>query len=185
VERLSRSDLILVPGSVRGDVSVISKVVGRPVYKASKALALLPQVLRHIASGGSLDTVEPAENVVALEPPRVEYVEAFKVNGVSIPLRGPPLVISAEIVYWVSGDSFRRTLSRYVSEGAQVIVVGSSFESSPESLADKVSAVVELGYPALAEAPSLDHARKALDSGASGLIVSSESVDSIARPPTK
>ena len=179
VERLSRSDLILVPGSVRGDVSVISKVVGRPVYKASKALALLPQVLRHIASGGSLDTVEPAENVVALEPPRVEYVEAFKVDGVSIPLRGPPLVISAEIVYWVSGDSFRRTLSRYVSEGAQVIVVGSSFESSPESLADKVSAVVELGYPALAEAPSLDHARKALDSGASGLIVSSESVDSI------
>ncbi len=179
LERLGESDLILVPGSVRGDTSVISKIVGKPVYKASKSLALLPQVLKHIASGKSLDTVEAAENLIPLEPPPVNYTEAFKVNSVSIPLRGPPLVISAEVVHWLHGDMFRRTLSRYVSEGAQIIVVGSSFESSPEVLAEKVSVAVELGHPVLAEAPSPDHARKALDSGASGLMVSTDLVDSI------
>lgn len=179
IERFKESDVVLVPGSVRGDTSVISKVLGKPVYKASKSLALLPQVLRHLASEGSLDTVEAAEKIMKASPPPVDYVEAFKINGVSIPLRGPPMVISAEIAYWLSDEMFRKTLSRYVGEGAQIIVVGSSFESSPRSLAERVSAVVELGYPVLAEAPGRDHAREALNSGASGLITSSDSVDTL------
>jgi dihydropteroate synthase-like protein len=178
-ERLKGNDVILVPGSVRGDTSVISQILGKPVYKASKSLALLPQVLKHLASKGSLDTVKAAENVMTMSPPPVDYVEAFKVNGVSIPLRGPPMVLSAEIAYWADDEMFRRTLSRYAGEGAQIIVVGSSFESSPESLAEKVSIAVELGYPVLAEAPGRDHAREALNSGASGLIISSDSADGI------
>lgn len=178
--RLGDSDVILVPGNVRGDASVISKIAGKPVYKASKALSLLPQVLRHIASGGVLDTIVNAENIIPLERPRVDYIEAFRLNGVSIPLRGPPLVISAEIPYWIKGDDFKRVMSRYVGEGAQIIVVGSSFEVSPEDLGVKVSTALELGCPVLAEAPTRDHARVALDSGASGLVVSAESVEHIA-----
>ncbi len=179
IVKLSESDVILVPGSVKGDTNVISRILGKPVYKASKALALLPQVLKYLASGGSLDTVEIAENIMTLKPPSMDYIEAFKVNGVSIPLRGPPIILSAEIVHWLQDDMFKKTMSRYVSEGAQIIVIGSSFESSSENLADKVSTSIELGYPVLAEAPTRDHAKKALDSGASGLIVSAESVENI------
>ena len=180
MEKLREADLVLVPGSVSGDTRVIADVIGKPVYKASKALTLLPQVLKHVASGGSLDTLVNAENIVSLPPPPIDYVEAFKLNGVSIPLRGPPLVISAEATYKLALEDFKKVIARYTREGAQLLVVGSSFDTSPEELSRKVSIAVELGYPVLAEAPTRDHAKAALDSGAVGLVISSDSVAYVA-----
>ncbi len=174
---LGGSDIILVPGTVLGDVRGLSLAIGRPAYKASKALSHLPQVINYLAGGGSLDTVKPAEDVVSLREPEIEYVEAFKVNSLSVPLRGPPLILASEIVSTVSVEGLREKLSRFISEGAQVIVVGSSFETSPGELASKVSYAVETGHVILAETPTRDHVREALGAGAHGVIVSTEQLE--------
>ncbi|MFN4045722.1 MAG: dihydropteroate synthase-like protein, partial [Acidilobaceae archaeon] len=176
-DALGGSDIILVPGTVLGDVRGLSMATGRPAYKASKALSHLPQVLNHIAGGGALDTVRPAEEVISLREPEIEYVEAFKINGLSIPLKGPPIILASEIVSTVGLENLREKLSKFISEGAQVIVIGSSFDTSPEELASKVSYAVETGHTILAEAPTGDHAREALGAGAHGIIVSTEHME--------
>lgn len=177
LEALKSSDIILAPGTVSGNMEILSSTVGKPVYKASKALSHLPQVISYVVDGGVLDAVKPAEEVVSLKEPLIDYVEAFKVNGLSVPLKGPPLILASEIVAAVGLESLKYRLSRFISEGAQIIVIGSSFDTSPGELASKVSYAVETGHTILAETPTGDHAREALGAGAHGIIVSTEHLE--------
>ena len=93
-EALKAADIILIPGSVEGDASVIEKVVGRPVYKATRSPVLLPAVISHLRSGGVLSKTEPAEAVIpgARLSAKLAFEEAFSIGGVKVPLRGPPMV---------------------------------------------------------------------------------------------
>ncbi|MCX8196619.1 MAG: dihydropteroate synthase-like protein [Acidilobaceae archaeon] len=179
-ERLREADLVLVPGSVAGDVSVISEELGRPVFKASRSLYYLGDVLKYVTEGGSLDTLRPAEEVMSLSEPKGEYVEAFSVGGLSVPLRGPPVIVASEAIARLGGEEFQEAVNRFLREGAKIVVVGSSFEMRPEELARRVAAVAERGVVAVVEAPSLQHAKAAVDAGAHGLAAAPEAVGEIA-----
>ncbi|MCX8166027.1 MAG: dihydropteroate synthase-like protein [Acidilobaceae archaeon] len=179
-EKLRDVDLVLVPGSVRGDVAIVSHVLGKPVFKASRALYHLPAILKHVSEGRSLDTTKAAEELLRLTEPQADYLEAFRVGDISIPLRGPPLVLAAEAVAGLSREGFSPTIARFLREGAKIIVVGSSFDMSVEELSRRVSLVVDTGSVAVAEVPTVHHAKSALSSGAHGLSISAEMVAEVA-----
>jgi len=178
-DKLGESEIILIPGSVSGDAKVISDVIDRPVFKASRTIVHLPQVLKYITEGGKLDTIKPAEDIITLSEPRYEYTEAFKVNGLSIPLRGPPIILASEAIARLKGEEFKESIARFLREGAKIIVVGSSFDTQPEELESKVRLVADISYPILVEAPSRSHAYRALDAGAQGVITSCDIIEEI------
>ncbi len=178
LSRLRRADVVLVPGSVKGDVSSVEKIVGKPVFKASKSPALLPSIISYVARGGSLSRVEPAESYVAVEG-SYDFEEAFSIGGVRVPLRPPPVVLAAEVPPGRAPGEASREASRLLRDGADILVVGVGFDEAPGVTGSRVEAVVEAarGAPVLSEAPSRLHAEAAVAGGASGLVVSASSVE--------
>lgn len=177
VERMRRCEVILVPGMVEGDVRSVGELVGRPVLKASRSLAHLPKIVLYLSSGGQLDTVKPAEEIMSLPEPQESFETAFRLGNLTVPRRGPPLLVASEIP--ASAGDAKATGARLAREGADIIVVGSSYEMTPQVLAERVESLIDLGLPVLAEAPSPSHAKAALDAGAHGVI--SNDVDQVAQ----
>jgi len=178
--RLRRADVVLVPGSVEGDVSGVEKIVGRPVFKASRSPALLPSLINYLARGGSLSRVEPAERVIGVRGGVPgEFSVAFTIGGVRVPLRPPPVVLASEVPPGRDPGEAARLAARLVRDGADVVVVGAGFNEKPSTVAARVEAVAGAagGAPVLSEAPSEAHGRAAVDAGASGLVVSASSVE--------
>lgn len=171
-EALRDADIVLVPGSVEGDTRVIEEVVGRPVYKATRSPVLLPAVINHLRSGGSLSRTEPAEAVIpgTRLSAKLDFEEAFSIGGVKVPLRGPPMVLVSEVPPYRGIDEARREAQRYSGDGADIIAVGCALDEEPGMLARRVEAALSAGKPVLAEAPSRAHAKAALEAGASGVI---------------
>ncbi len=179
LSRLRSADVILVPGSVRGDVSRIEKIVGKPVFKASKSPALLPSIISYIGRGGSLSHVEPAESFVSLHGSSWEFREAFSLGSVRVPLRPPPVVLAAEVPPGRSVGEAVAEASRLAGDGADIIVIGVGFGEDPGGVRAKVEAVRDSleGVPVISEAPSRVHGEAAIQGGAMGLVVSSSSVE--------
>jgi len=178
-DRVRGADLVLLPGSVSGDASLVEEALGVPAAKASRDAGMLPAVLDHIAEGGELSKVEAAEEYLA-GAPKLEARTAFQVSGVPIPARGPPMVLAAEVP--AGAREPLGLAERYVAEGARLIVVGHSGDPGYTLEAARlVEAITRLGVPVLAEAPGPEAAEQLLDAGASGLVVSSRTALRLAR----
>ncbi len=164
------ADIILVPGTIEGDVSPIADELGKPVYKASRDPGLLPLVISHIAAGSRLDTLKPAEEVLDVKPPEIEPDRtAFDVGGVRVPSRGPPLVLAAEIP--PDTENYVEVAERYVEEGASLLILGAS--SKTNDLAVRIRRVSNrVNVPVLSEAPTPRMAREAIRAGALGISIS-------------
>ncbi len=176
-ERLSRLDLVIIPGRVKGDASEIERVIGKPVYKGPHDIGLIPVVVKHVSEGGVLDRRKPAEEVISGVEPGIEYETAFKLGSLSVPRRGPPVLVVTEIHPGVPEERVASEARRHVREGASIILVGAGDGVSPESLARRVETVLDIGPGAvIAEAPTRMHAEAALSAGAHGLSVSPESL---------
>lgn len=176
-ERIERVDVLVIPGRVKGDTSLIERVTGKPVYKGPRDLGLIPAMLHHLLSGGTLDKSRPAEHVMGQVKPRVEARPAFRLGSVDVPARGPPVLVVTEIHPGIGEDRVEGEAARHLSEGASVILVGAGDEVSPESLARRVRKVLGVGAPGVvAEAPSREHAQAALQAGAHGLSLSPDSL---------
>ncbi len=181
LETLRSADVVLIPGSVEGDAGEIEAVVGRPVYKATRSPVYLPAVLAHLKSGGSLSRVEPAERVIPrLRPPSTGWEEAFKIGGVPIPSRGPPMVLVSEVPPYTDPSRAEMLAARLTGDGADVIAVGCGIDEDPSDLEARVEAAASAGRPVVAEAPTRAHARAALGAGADGIIVSAGSAEETA-----
>ncbi|MEB3860369.1 MAG: DUF6513 domain-containing protein, partial [Desulfurococcales archaeon] len=168
------ADVVLIPGVIRGDARRLSEVLGKPVYKAGRDLGTLPLVIRHLAEGGSLDTVKPAEQVIGGLRPSISYELAFTVNErIEVPRRGPPVVLVSEIPPSVEREDVGKVAKRMVEDGAQVILLGVSQGMDPGEIEYRYSAAKTAGAGAVfSEAPTIAHARKALDIGVDGLSLS-------------
>lgn len=178
-KRLSAADIVLAPGSVRGDLRGVSRLIGKPVWKASRSPALLPAILDYLSSGGELSPEVSAEELVSkLEPDLPESKVAFSIGNVGIPLRGPPLVLAAEVPPGLGVEDTVRQASRMARDGASLIVIGVGFDEDPRVVSRKVEAVAgSVDTPVLSEAPTRGHAEAALSAGAHGIIVSSPSIE--------
>ena len=166
-----RGDLILVPGSVEGDASLVEQALGVPAFKASRDPGLLPVILDHLAEGGRLSRSIAAEDYLRLGRPRLQFSVAFTIGGVPVAERGPPLVLAAEIP--ASAGDPDALAERYIGEGAEIIVVGHSGDPGYTRIAEGlVERLSRAGIPVLAEAPSDEDAGRLVEAGALGVLVS-------------
>ncbi|BAA81453.1 conserved hypothetical protein [Aeropyrum pernix K1] len=175
LERARSVDILVIPGHVRGDAAVISKVVGRPVYKGTVSPVYIPDIMKILRSGGKLDTEKPAEEVVKLSDytSKIVFREAFRVGSLRIPLKPPPLLVVAEIPPTVAEDGIAGLAARMERDGASMVAVGTGFDDDPQVVHEKVRTALSAlkDSPVIAETPTLDHAYSALKAGASGVIM--------------
>ncbi len=171
--RLRGASLVVIPGLVRGDASRLAARLGVPVVKGTRSASGIPALLDHIEAGGELSASDPADSLLNGAPRRLRAPGHVRVGPVEVPLRGPPVLVAAEVPPHAPepGDA----AARASAEGADMIVVGATPQMGPGELARRVAAVLDAaggGAAVLAEAPSLAHARAAVDAGAHGLSAS-------------
>ena len=93
--RVEDADLVLVPGMVRGDVSEVAESAGVPVYKGTRHIADLEEVLRNIEEL-KLSTTEPADSLLEQQVKRacreLEMVEGEEMRERLLRRRGNMLI---------------------------------------------------------------------------------------------
>lgn len=150
-KKLREKDLILVPGTVRGDVSVIEKVIGKPVYKASRSVSLLTEVIRSLLSGVLLSKTLPAEDVLrdclfkriasALKRFSEEAIYAFSIGRLKVPLRGPPVLLAAETSVNLPPEKTGEQARYFEESGADIVVVGIPLGENRDAYTRRIKSV--------------------------------------------
>ncbi|MEB3766080.1 MAG: hypothetical protein GSR77_07965, partial [Desulfurococcales archaeon] len=176
-DKLEDIDILLIPGLCRGSAHIIEEATGVTTYKASKDPGLLPEVLRLVHNGEILSREYPIEDYYSnlqsiQETPRT----AFKIREIDIPHRGPPLLIAAEIPPLLNEHQSLKLAERYMEEGADIILVGSSNFESLELFSKRIDIALDTGKPVLCEAASRRAFRIGLDKGCDGFSLSSDQI---------
>ncbi len=182
---LSRYDMILLPGSVNGDVSSVEEATGVPTFKGPIHAADLPLVIRDDVE---LSKTEPADEQVkgvirskALE--EIEEVDrdwrrVLEERGGLVLGRGEwkvpvgpgfPMRVAAEIVnapLLEQGDVTKRA-AYFASQGADIIDIGMlARDPRPESIRGIVDAVrLVTGMPISIDSLETEEIMAAVDSG--------------------
>ncbi len=167
--RLRGASLVVVPGLVRGDTSKLSRLLGVRVVKGTRSASGIPALLRYIEDGGDLSATTPADEIIRGLPAFRGSQDYVRVGPVEVPLRGPPIVIAAEIPPHTRDVG--RAAGRAIREGASLLVIGATHSTDPSTLASRV--VEALGVAeevaVLAESPTPEHGFAAIEAGAHGL----------------
>lgn len=179
LSRLEEADVIILPGAVSGSAEEVARVADRPAFKGPRTLGQLPAVMRYVMRGAKLDTVRAADEVLSSIRPSLRFERAYDVGKVVVPLRGPPVLVLAEVDPSRGPEEALRQAKSYVEEGADIIIVGADDSVSPGQLRERVQSLASLGRPLVAEAPTAEHARAALEAGADGLSIADYQVDEV------
>jgi len=167
-------DLVIIPGLVIGDASVIKDVLGVRVIKGPRYLGDLPLVIKYIEKGFEFSTSVPADDIIK-KYLDVEYGEKlteilargeylFNINDVKIPLRPPPLLLAYEVLI-KEGDTYEdviKRVDRASKLGTDIVVVGLPIGSNiPIEFFEKVLNVVKHNtrLPVGIDIPSLSMVR--------------------------
>ncbi len=148
-KKLEGFNMILVPGLVRGDTSIISKAVGILAFKGPRYAADLPTVLDSLCDI-QLSTTLTADDLLSekLQQKALQEIEKTEKNCAEL-LKKPgsmlignvavgedfPMRILAEIVdsALMDKETIQRTAKRFVEAGASIIDLGMvAGESQPE-----------------------------------------------------
>lgn len=177
-------DVILVPGLMRGDTSVISDDVGTPTFKGSKYAADLPTVLDALGRV-ELSTVIPACDLLKeeLRQKALQELDSVEKNREAL-LKKPgnilvgklavgrnfPMRVLAEIVdaALMSTDDIKRLAKHFVKMGADLIDVGMvAGESRPSDAKRAVEAIKSMGnLPVSIDTLDPEEIRQAVMAGA-------------------
>ncbi len=156
---LKRFNMILVPGLVRGDTAVISKVTGIEVFKGPRYAADLPTVLDSL-NEIKLSTTMPADDLVREKLQKKALLEIEKTEknrnellkqdgnilignlavGKDFPMRVLAEIVDAPLM---SKAIIQRLAKHFVSSGAQIIDVGMSAGNSTPSKAKTIVKAVK------------------------------------------
>jgi dihydropteroate synthase-like protein len=184
-------DVILVPGLIRGDTSVIADSVGKPAFKGPRYAADLPTVLDALGRV-KLSTVTPACDLLReeLRQKALRELEAVEKNRDAL-LQKPgnmligelavgkdfPMRVLAEIVdaALMPSDEIQRLAKHFVKMGADLIDVGMvAGESRPSDAKRAVEAVKKaVNVPVSIDTLDPDEIREAVAAGAD-LILSAD-----------
>jgi dihydropteroate synthase-like protein len=186
LKNLNRRDLdvILVPGLIRGDVSVVADNAGIPTFKGPRYAADLPTVLDALGQI-ELSTVTPACDILRkqLQQKALQELAAVEENRdalLSNPCNMPigelavgkdfPMRVMAEIVDapLLPKDEIQSLAKRYVAAGADIIdvgmVAGDSRSSDARRAVEAVKSVVNV--PVSIDTFDPDEIREAVSAGA-------------------
>ena len=147
--RLADFNMILIPGLVRGDTTVISKAIGVPAFKGPRYAADLPTVLDSLCEI-QLSATESADELLRekLQQKALAEIEKTEQNRYEL-LKKPgsmligdlavgkdfPMRVLAEIVdaALMDKETIQQTAKRFAAAGADIIDVGMvAGESQPE-----------------------------------------------------
>jgi dihydropteroate synthase-like protein len=184
-------DMILVPGLIRGDTSVIADSVGKPAFKGPRYAADLPTVLDAIGRV-KLSTVTPACDLLReeLRQKALQELAAVEKNkdallkkkgnmligelavGKDFPMRVLAEIVDAALM---PSDEIQRLAKHFVKMGADVIDVGMvAGESRPSDAKRAVEAVKKaVNVPVSIDTLDPDEIREAVAAGAD-LILSAD-----------
>jgi dihydropteroate synthase-like protein len=184
-------DMILVPGLIRGDTSVIADSVGTPTFKGPRYAADLPTVLDAIGRV-KLSTVTPACDLLReeLRQKALQELAAVEKNkDVLLKKKGNmligelavgkdfPMRVLAEIVdaALMPSDEIQRLAKHFVKMGADIIDVGMvAGESRPSDAKRAVEAVKKaVNVPVSIDTLDPDEIKEAVAAGAD-LILSAD-----------
>ena len=177
-------DMILVPGLIRGDTSIIEDTTRIPAFKGPRYAADLPTVL-DILGQVKLSKVTPACDLLKDELQRKALQEMYLVEknrdvllknlgnmlirelaiGRDFPTRVMAEIIDAPLL---SDDEIQAMAGRYVKLGAEIIDVGMvAGESKPSDARRAVKAVKSVvSVPVSIDTLDPDEARMAVSAGA-------------------
>ncbi|KON29102.1 hypothetical protein AC480_03635 [miscellaneous Crenarchaeota group archaeon SMTZ1-55] len=176
--------LILVPGLVRGDVSIVEKAVGIPTFKGPKYGADLPLVLSRLGHVTLSSTLAADEVLKAHQRHRVfdelrisrEKREALLKREGSLAVgnvgvgRGFPLRVMAELLDapTLTDSEVLAKAEYYVASGADIIDIGMvAGESLPKDAARAVRVVKDsFSLPVAIDTYDVDEARAGVSAGA-------------------
>ena len=181
---ISDFDVILVPGLIRGDTSVIADTTGVPTFKGPRYAADLPTVLDSLGKI-ELSTVTPACDLLReeLQQKALQELELVEKNWETL-LKNPgnmaikdlafgkdfPMRVMAEIVDapLMSSDEIQRLAKRYVKLGASIIDVGMIAGESRLSDARRAVEAVKAAVNVPVSIDTLDQveSREAVSAGA-------------------
>lgn len=153
-------DMILVPGLITGDVSIVEKTVSIPAFKGPRYAADLPAVLDALGQMKLSKTVpacdllkdellrKALEDMKAVEKDQDALLKNsgnMLIGGLAVG-RDFPMRIMAEIIDapLLSDEELRKRARRYVESGAEIIDVGMiAGEARPKDAERAVKAVKE------------------------------------------
>lgn len=142
--KVEKYDLILIPGSVRGDIREVGEALNIPVFKGPRHVADLPEILDQIGEL-PLSTVKPACELAAdlLARKAEEEIEALRAEGLKRAESGEGILIrrGKRKACWAPGcmpillaeiadaskvgdEEIARAARYYVSCGADMVDVG-------------------------------------------------------------
>jgi len=199
-EHVGDFDIILVPGLIRGDTSVIADVIGIPTFKGSKYAADLPTVLDAIGRV-EFSTLTPACDLLRkeLRQKALRELDAVEKNREAL-LKKPgnilvgglavgrdfPMRVLAEIVdaALMPIDEIQRLAKHFVEMGADLIDVGMvAGEIRPSDAKRAVEAVKSVvNVPVSIDTLNPDEIIEAIAAGADLILsVDAGNVEQIAR----
>lgn len=151
ISNLRKCDLVLVPGTIKGDVTKIKEILGVPVYKAGAQPSSLPKVVDYILNGKKLSTLEPADILLKmneeiilksiLEEVYKNSKISFKLGDLGIPERPPPIVIAAETPVTLQIDELAEHARHLEDSGADIVIVGIPFGENIEESRRRIIAI--------------------------------------------
>ncbi len=185
---LAGFDLILTPGLVKGDVSIIERTLGVPTFKGPRYAADIPTVLANLDKA-ELSKVVPADEVLEraiharllldLEEDQNQQAQLLSQPGSFLIGKVPvgsrfPMRVMAEVLNapLLSNDELRRRSRYYLRSGAQIVDVGMlSNAPRPDDAARAVKAVKEaFDVPVAIDTFNLEEAEAAVRAGADMLV---------------
>lgn len=182
-------DYAITPGSSPYDY----RCLGGRVVKGPLSLKTLPYILELVDPGRLSPTVQ-AEKVLdpslatrlasrVLEDVLANATWAFDIRGLKIPLRPPPLIVASDVYLRDSVEATVMEASYRVSEGADIVVLSGSMDTSRRLYLDTLSNTMDLGVPVAADPGNLELLVDALDLGAP--IAMSLTIDTLDRIPSR
>lgn len=170
---LSDISMIIVPGSVRGDVSVIGKRLRIPCYKGPRHLADLPSILDDIENI-RLSTIKPADDVIEIDTNKKAnrlLKKTFNMKGKlkikNLNIGNIPHIIAEIPDAPILKDQERVKKARYfLKSGASIIDIGMiSGEENADKIQDIVNSLKTIKAPISIDTLNEKEILKAVDCG--------------------
>ncbi|MEM1628638.1 MAG: dihydropteroate synthase-like protein [Desulfurococcaceae archaeon] len=167
MELLRNADIIIVPGYTSGDLTEVSKIIGKPVVKGVKYAGDIPLMLDALLNGLQLSPITPADELIQQYLVGVEKTilksarqKAFSenyfliggINGIPVSRHYP--CVLAEI--FISEDQSSISVGSDILKYADVLVIGFPYEFSRERAKRIIELLRGVGKPLGIDSPDLE-----------------------------
>lgn len=175
ISEIAGSDLVIVPGQARGDMSLVSKALGVKVVKGTQYAYDIPLMIDALKRGVELSPLEPADNIIISEKKRLDegILESlresaqrdyyFKIGDIPVSRHYP--IVFAEVYF--EGDVSKTLMkAEKLAATADVLIFGFPI-SAPHDVVLEVlrKARSLLRKPVGIDTPSIEIACEVLSAG--------------------